>query len=156
MLVIAMYFVCMLLGELLKGVGEVALVPQNLGNVIYSALYYTYFEINMDWITILIGSDYSGIESVRASNLWHKGIHEIAAEGARNHRLLNIVPAKFFEMKLMIPQYIRGTEENWNSILIDLDQPHHSSPAKVRRDENLEKIYASKDVSTKWSFSSRN
>ena len=36
----------------------------------------------------------------------HKGIHEIAAEGARNHGLLNIAPADFFETKLMIPQDI--------------------------------------------------
>ena len=40
------------------------------------------------------------------TNLWHKGIHEIAAEGARNHGLLNIAPADFFETKLMIPQDI--------------------------------------------------
>ena len=41
-----------------------------------------------------------------STNLWHKGIHEIAAEGARNHGLLNIAPADFFETKLMIPQDI--------------------------------------------------
>ena len=40
------------------------------------------------------------------TNLWHKGIREIAAEGARNHGLLNIVPADFFETELMIPQDI--------------------------------------------------
>ena len=38
--------------------------------------------------------------------MWHKGIYEIAAEGARNHGLLNIAPADFFETKLMIPQDI--------------------------------------------------
>ena len=38
--------------------------------------------------------------------MWHKGIHEIAAEGARNHGLLNIAPADFFETKLMISQDI--------------------------------------------------
>ena len=41
-----------------------------------------------------------------STNLWHKGIHEIAAEGARNHGLLNIAPADFFETKLMISQDI--------------------------------------------------
>ena len=40
------------------------------------------------------------------TNLWHKGIHEVAAEGARNHGLLNIAPADFFETGLMIPQDI--------------------------------------------------
>ena len=41
-----------------------------------------------------------------STNLWHKGIHEIAAEGARNHGLLNIAPADFFETELRIPQDI--------------------------------------------------
>ena len=44
--------------------------------------------------------------SYYSTNLWHKGIHEIAAEGARNHGLLNISPMDFFETKLMIPQDI--------------------------------------------------
>ena len=45
------------------------------------------------------------------TNLWHKGIHEIAAEGARNHGLLNIVPADFFETELMIPQDIEEQKQ---------------------------------------------
>ena len=49
-----------------------------------------------------IDSDF--LVSYYSTNLWHKGIHEIAAEGARNHGLLNIAPADFFETKLMIPQ----------------------------------------------------
>ena len=44
--------------------------------------------------------------SYYSTNLWHKGIHEIAAEGARNHGLLNIAPADFFETNLTIPQDI--------------------------------------------------
>ena len=51
-----------------------------------------------------IDSDF--LVSYYSTNLWHKGIHEIAAEGARNHGLLNIAPADFFETKLMIPQDI--------------------------------------------------
>lgn len=51
-----------------------------------------------------VDSDF--LVSYYSTNLWHKGIHEIAAEGARNHGLLNIAPADFFEMKLMIPQDI--------------------------------------------------
>lgn len=38
------------------------------------------------------------------TNLWHKGIHGIAAEGARNHGLLNIAPKDFFETTLKSPQ----------------------------------------------------
>lgn len=51
-----------------------------------------------------VDSDF--LVSYYSTNLWHKGIHEIAAEGARNHGLLNIAAADFFETKLMIPQDI--------------------------------------------------
>ena len=34
---------------------------------------------------------------------WHKGIQAIAAEGARNHGLLNIAPSDFFETELTVP-----------------------------------------------------
>ena len=40
------------------------------------------------------------------SNGWHKDVQAIAAEGARNHGLLNIAPNDFFETDLMIPQDI--------------------------------------------------
>lgn len=50
-------------------------------------------ELNSDFLIAYYSTD-----------LWHKGIHEIAAEGARNHGLLNIAPADFFNTRLMIPQ----------------------------------------------------
>ena len=37
---------------------------------------------------------------------WHKDVQAIAAEGARNHGLLNISPADFFKTKLMMPKNI--------------------------------------------------
>ena len=40
------------------------------------------------------------------TDLWHKGIQAIAAEGARNHGLLNIAPSDFFETTLAVPQDI--------------------------------------------------
>ena len=40
------------------------------------------------------------------TNRWHKGIRMIAAEGARNHGLLNIAPIDFFETKLTLPSEI--------------------------------------------------
>ncbi|EOS68637.1 hypothetical protein C818_03445 [Lachnospiraceae bacterium MD308] len=49
-----------------------------------------------------INSDF--LVSYYTTNLWHKGIHEIAAEGARNHGLLNIAPIDFFNTRLIIPQ----------------------------------------------------
>ena len=49
-------------------------------------------------------SDY--IVAYYDTNLWHKAIQSIAAEGARNHGLLNIVPNDFFETILSIPKNI--------------------------------------------------
>ena len=40
------------------------------------------------------------------TDLWHRGVQAIAAEGARNHGLLNIAPVDFFETTLAIPQDI--------------------------------------------------
>ena len=38
------------------------------------------------------------------TNLWHKGVQTIAAEGARNHGLLNISADDFFETTVNLPQ----------------------------------------------------
>lgn len=69
-------------------------------NGVLSTLYIV-FRIKDD---ASIDSDF--LVSYYSTNLWHKGIHEIAAEGARNHGLLNIVPTDFFDTKLAIPQDI--------------------------------------------------
>lgn len=37
------------------------------------------------------------------SNNWHKEIYKCAAEGARNHGLLNVPPSDFFATNLNIP-----------------------------------------------------
>lgn len=42
---------------------------------------------------------------------WHKDIQAIAAEGARNHGLLNIAPADFFKTELMMPQHIEEQQK---------------------------------------------
>ncbi len=49
-----------------------------------------------------IDSDY--LVSYYDTDLWHRVVREIAAEGARNHGLLNITPADFFETTLSVPQ----------------------------------------------------
>ena len=49
-----------------------------------------------------IDSDF--LVSYYDTNRWHRGVQAIAAEGARNHGLLNITPADFFETALSIPQ----------------------------------------------------
>lgn len=51
-------------------------------------------------VTPLQSSDYYD------TDLWHKGVQAIAAEGARNHGLLNIAPADFFETTVSMPQDI--------------------------------------------------
>ncbi len=51
-----------------------------------------------------VDSDY--LVTYYDTDLWHRGVREIAAEGARNHGLLNIAPADFFETSLAVPQDI--------------------------------------------------
>ena len=69
-------------------------------NGVLSTLYIV-FAINEN---AEIDSDY--LVTYYDTNLWHRGIREIAAEGARNHGLLNIAPADFFETSLSVPQDI--------------------------------------------------
>ena len=70
------------------------------------------------------------------TDLWHKGIKAIAAEGARNHGLLNIAPADFFETTLSIPQDIEEQKligkyfKELNS-LITLHQRQPTITAKI-------------------------
>ena len=45
---------------------------------------------------------------------WHKDIQAIAAEGARNHGLLNIAPADFFKTELTLPQDIAEQQKIGN------------------------------------------
>lgn len=59
---------------------------------------YILFKIIDDTNT---SSDY--LVTYYATDLWHKGIQLIAAEGARNHGLLNIAPNDFFKTMLSIP-----------------------------------------------------
>ena len=51
-----------------------------------------------------IDSDY--LVTYYDTDLWHKEVQAIAAEGARNHGLLNIAPADFFETTVSMPQDI--------------------------------------------------
>ena len=62
---------------------------------------YIVFSINEN---VEIDSDY--LVTYYNTDLWHGGIRAIAAEGARNHGLLNIAPADFFETSLSVPQDI--------------------------------------------------
>ena len=50
-------------------------------------------EVNSDFLTIFFDTD-----------RWHKGVAECAAEGARNHGLLNISAEDFFDIDLYLPK----------------------------------------------------
>jgi type I restriction enzyme S subunit len=49
-------------------------------------------EVNSDFLTVFFDTD-----------RWHKGVAERAAEGARNHGLLNISAEDFFDIVLYLP-----------------------------------------------------
>lgn len=49
-------------------------------------------EVNSDFLTVFFDTD-----------RWHKGVSERAAEGARNHGLLNISADDFFDIDLCLP-----------------------------------------------------
>lgn len=74
-------------------------------NGVLSTLYIV-FEIKDE---TLVNSDF--LVAYYNTNLWHKGIHEIATEGARNHGLLNIAPTDFFKTKLKLPADIEEQQE---------------------------------------------
>lgn len=50
-------------------------------------------ELNSDFLTVFFDTD-----------RWHKGVAERAAEGARNHGLLNISADDFFDIDLYLPK----------------------------------------------------
>ncbi len=54
------------------------------------------------------------------TDLWHKGVQAVAAEGARNHGLLNIAPADFFNTTLMVPSNIEE-QKTIGSVLNKVD-----------------------------------
>ena len=53
-------------------------------------------KIDSDFLTVFFDT-----------NRWHKGVAERAAEGARNHGLLNISAEDFFDISLTMPQDVR-------------------------------------------------
>lgn len=75
----------------------------------------------------LEGANPDYLVSYYETDRWHKGIQMVAAEGARNHGLLNIAPDDFFETKLSLPktmdeQRVIGTYFSSLDSLITLHQ----------------------------------
>ena len=99
-------------------------------NGVLSTLYIL-FKIIDDTST---SSDY--LVTYYATDLWHRGIQSIAAEGARNHGLLNIAPNDFFETMLSIPLNI-SEQKKVGDFFISLDHLITLHQSKL---ENLQKI----------------
>ena len=90
-----------------------------------------------------INSDY--LVTYYDTDLWHKGVQAIAAEGARNHGLLNIAPADFFETTVLVPKDIEeqrkiGTYIMQLDHLITLHQRKYEKLLKVKK-SMLEKMF---------------
>lgn len=101
-------------------------------NGVLSTLYIV-FAIKED---VEVDSDY--LVTYYDTDLWHRGVREIAAEGARNHGLLNIAPADFFETSLVIPQDIEeqkaiGKCFSELNALITLHQRKYEELQKVKK-----------------------
>ena len=91
-------------------------------------------ETNLDYIATYYDTD-----------LWHKGIQAIAAEGARNHGLLNIAPSDFFETSLSVPQDVEeqkliGQFFGELDSVITLHQRKYDKLVKVKK-AMLEKMF---------------
>ena len=55
------------------------------------------------------------------SSNWHKEIYKCAAEGARNHGLLNVSPTDFFATNLKIP-IAKSEQLKIGKLLKEVDQ----------------------------------
>ena len=108
-------------------------------NGVLSTLYIV-FKIKNDKET---SSDF--IATYYDTNIWHKDIQAIAAEGARNHGLLNIAPADFFETELKLPKNIKEQQKigayfsNLDN-LITLHQRKYNKLLNVKK-SMLEKMF---------------
>ena len=68
----------------------------------------------------LLESDPDYLVTYYETNRWHNAVQLIAAEGARNHGLLNIAPDDFFETQLTIPSN-RAEQARIGSCFMQLD-----------------------------------
>ena len=81
-------------------------------------------------------SDY--IVTYYNTDLWHKGIQAIAAEGARNHGLLNVAPADFFETNLTMPKDY-AEQQQIGSFFQQLDHLITLHQRKLEKLQNIKK-----------------
>ena len=98
-------------------------------NGVLSTLYILFKAIDVD-------SDY--LAHYYESEKWHREVSMCAAEGARNHGLLNIAPADFFNTRLVMPKELEE-QQAIGSYFSKLDNLINSHQEKISQLETLKK-----------------
>ena len=82
---------------------------------------------------------------------WHREVAKNAAEGARNHGLLNITPADFFNTVLLIPNSI-SEQKKIGAFFKQLDDTIALHQQKVTQLKELKKLLMQKIFDQEWRF----
>ena len=98
-------------------------------NGVLSTLYILFKAVDVD-------SDY--LAHYYESDKWHQEVSMCAAEGARNHGLLNIAPADFFNTRLVVPKELEE-QRAIGSYFSNLDNLINSHQEKISQLETLKK-----------------
>ena len=98
-------------------------------NGVLSTLYILFKAVDID-------SDY--LAHYYESDKWHREVSMCAAEGARNHGLLNIAPADFFNTRLVIPKEL-AEQQAIGAYFSNLDNLINSYQEKITQLETLKK-----------------
>ena len=98
-------------------------------NGVLSTLYILFKAVDVD-------SDY--LSHYYESDKWHREVSMCATEGARNHGLLNIAPADFFNTRLVIPKELEE-QQAIGTYFSNLDNLINSYQEKISQLETLKK-----------------
>lgn len=98
-------------------------------NGVLSTLYILFKAVDID-------SDY--LAHYYESDKWHQEVSMCAAEGARNHGLLNIAPADFFNTRLVMPKEL-DEQQAIGTYFSNLDNLINSHQEKISQLETLKK-----------------
>ena len=98
-------------------------------NGVLSTLYIIFKAVDVD-------SDY--LAHYYESDKWHREVSMCAAEGARNHGLLNIAPVDFFNTRLVVPKELEE-QRAIGAYFSNLDNLINSHQEKISQLETLKK-----------------
>ena len=98
-------------------------------NGVLSTLYILFKAVDVD-------SDY--LAHYYESDKWHREVSMCAAEGARNHGLLNIAPADFFNTRLVMPKEL-DEQQAIGAYFSNLDNLIAAHQEKISQLETLKK-----------------